>query len=112
MNPSIVAISGPLKGQRFWIDESDLVIGRGRSCGILVDDSTLSARHCSVCCAFDNESVLLLDLRSRSGTFVNGFCFPAKILVDGDRIRVGRSTFVYRENDEAMEVDPGLLTLT
>ena len=74
MNPSIVAISGPLKGERFWIDESDLVIGRGRSCGVLLDDATLSARHCLVSCDFDYETTLLLDLQSKGGTFVNGFC--------------------------------------
>jgi hypothetical protein len=45
-------------------------------------------------------------------TFVNGFCFPAKALVHGDRIRIGRSIFVYVEIDEIDEVDPAMLKLT
>ncbi|HYR88559.1 MAG TPA: sigma 54-interacting transcriptional regulator, partial [Terriglobia bacterium] len=107
MNPTIVAISGPLKGSPFLIDESDLVIGRGRSCQVCLDDPSVSLRHCSISCG-DGYS-LLLDLGSAGGTFTNGFCFPLKVLVHGDRVRIGRSMFVYVESDE---IDPAMLKLT
>jgi hypothetical protein len=48
----------------------------------------------------ENGRALLVDLESNNGTFVNGFCFPSKILVHGDRIRVGNSRLVYLDRDE------------
>src|SRR2546427_1101382 len=78
MNPRIVAISGPLKGSIFSIDESDLIIGRARSCSVRLDDPSVSTRHCSINRA--GEYSLLADLGSAAGTFANGFCFPGKIL--------------------------------
>ena len=43
--------------------------------------------------------------------FVNGFCYPSKILDDGDRIRICSSVFVYLQRAQA-EVDPAELQLT
>jgi DNA-binding NtrC family response regulator len=109
MNPRIVAISGPLQGKAFEIDESNLIIGRGTSCDVRLDDPSVSARHCGMC--WGGKQALIWDLGSKTGTFANGFSFPSQILVDGDRIRVGRSIFVYLEADPD-EVDPAVLSLT
>jgi two-component system, NtrC family, response regulator HydG len=108
MNPRIVGISGSLQGETFWIDESDLVFGRGKSCDVRFDDKTVSAKHCSI--AFGGEYSFLVDF-SRGATFVNGFYFPGKILVNGDRIRIARSVFMYLDSDDG-EVDPASLKLT
>ena len=48
-------------------------------------------------------------LEGKQGTFVNGFCFPGKILVHCDRIRVGGSMFVFLDRDE---FDKAVLQLT
>ena len=109
MNPRIVFISGPLKGKVFDLDESDLIIGRGSSCGARLDDPTVAARHCGIC--WGGTQALIWDLGSKTGIFVNGFRYPSQILVPGDRLRVGRSTFVYLLAEEN-EVDPAVLSLT
>src|SRR5438477_140258 len=109
MNPRIVAISGPLKGSIFAIDESDLVIGRSVSCHVRLDDPSVSLRHCTISC--EEDCSFLWDRQSAGGTFANGFCFPAKFLLHADRIRVGRSIFVYLDRDDE-EVDPAMLILT
>jgi len=107
MNPRILAISGPLKGSEFILGDADLKIGRGARNHVCLDDPLVSLKHC--CLAFEYDGCLLWDCRSEHGTFVNGFSFPAKIVVHGDHIRVGRSVFVYLLRDE---VDEKLLTLT
>jgi DNA-binding NtrC family response regulator len=109
MNPRIIAISGPLQGKVFELDESNLIIGRGASCGVRLDDPSVSTRHCGMC--WGGKQALIWDLGSKTGIFVNGFSFPSQILVAGDRIRVGRSIFVYVEADDE-EVDPAVLSLT
>jgi DNA-binding NtrC family response regulator/pSer/pThr/pTyr-binding forkhead associated (FHA) protein len=109
MSSRIVAISGPLKGQTFQLGRFDLVIGKGRSCQVRLNDPLVSTRHCGIC--HWGKHPALWDIQSGTGTFVNGFHFHGKVLLDGDRIRVGTSIFVYLDQNHA-EVDSAILTLT
>ena len=93
MNPRIVAISGPLRGSEFFIDEDDLYIGRGARSHIRLEDPLVSPKHCSL--YWLGDRCMLQDRLSENGTFVNEFFFPAKLVVHGDHIRVGHSVFVY-----------------
>src|SRR2546426_11781978 len=107
MNPRILAISGPLKGSQFIIGEADLKIGRGARNHVSLNNPLVSPKHCCLSCEYDR--CLLWDCGSEHGTFVNEFSFPAKIVVHGDDIRVGRTVFVYLLQDD---VDERLLSLT
>ena len=109
MYPRIVAISGPLKGEWFPLGACELFIGRGKSCDIRLDDPLVSTKHCGI--SREGERPLLRDLQSATGLFVNGFYFPAKMLLSGDRFRVGRSIFVYLEPDDP-DVDRATLMRT
>src|SRR6266446_1122094 len=109
MHPRIVAISGPLQGSAFPLGPFELVIGRDRSCDIRLDDPLVSRKHCGI--SHEGNRPFLLDMQSATGTFVNGFYFPAKMLLNGDRIRVGRSIFVYLDQDDA-EVGSAMLMRT
>jgi pSer/pThr/pTyr-binding forkhead associated (FHA) protein len=78
----------PLDGHR-------LVIGRDRSCDIVVRDRATSRRHALL------ERLAagwcLTDLQSRNGTWVNGERLDReRPLYDEDEIRVGRTLMVYR----------------
>jgi hypothetical protein len=107
MNPRIVAISGPLENSVFPLDDSDLIIGRGKKSHVRLDDPRVSPRHCSL--EYSNERCLLVALENVYGTFVNGFYVGGKVLVEGDHVRVGRSVFVYLYSEE---FDQALLSLT
>jgi DNA-binding NtrC family response regulator len=98
MGPRIEALSGRWRGTTFPITETELIIGRDPSNDICLDDDLASRRHCTV--RLEDRRALLVDLESSNGTFVNGFCFPSKILVHGDRIKMGSSRFVYLDRDE------------
>src|SRR5438093_416032 len=98
MNPRILAIAGPLKGSEFIIGEADLKIGRGARNHVSLNDPLVSPKQC--CLSFEYDRCLLWDCASEHGTFVNEFSFPAKLVVHGDHIRVGRSVFVYLLEDE------------
>jgi pSer/pThr/pTyr-binding forkhead associated (FHA) protein len=109
MNPRIVAVSGPLKGSKFPVGPFDLLIGKGRTCHVRLDDRLVSARHCGI--SHEGPRPMLWDIQSRTGTYVNGFHFPGKTLVYGDRIRVGRSILVYLDRNDA-DVDSAILKRT
>jgi transcriptional regulator with GAF, ATPase, and Fis domain len=93
MNPKVVFIAGPLKGADFELGEEALSVGRDSTNVVRLADSLLSRRHCRVERAGDR--LLLTDLESLNGTFVNGRPVREHALADGDRVTVGESCFVF-----------------
>lgn len=82
-------------GQNDDLPEDSLTIGRSRSNSIVLDDMLVSRRH--VVISADDEGLLLRDLGSRNGTFVNGRRVEQTLLHEGDRIGIGASTFEVRD---------------
>ena len=84
----------------FPVDESyeiedNEIIGRGKKCSIIVPDRFLSVKHSRI---FKNSGKFYIeDLGSTNGTFLNGTELGdvAVELLDGDKIRVGRVTFLF-----------------
>ncbi|TWP35283.1 FHA domain-containing protein [Leekyejoonella antrihumi] len=72
-----------------------LTIGRGRGNSILLDDMLVSRQHVRI--TADDEGLVLEDLGSRNGTFVNGRRVERTHLHEGDHIGVGASTFEVRD---------------
>ena len=62
-------------------------IGRGISCDLTVEDSAVSRRHALI--VQRGAEHVLLDDRSRNGTFLNGERVAESVLSDGDVITVG-----------------------
>ena len=92
-SPRLVGISGPFKGATFHIGEGGCSIGRESSNQFWVNDAALSRRHCLV--TFEGSDVVIRDLKSRNGTFVNGVNVEAQQLNNGDQIFVGDSSLVF-----------------
>lgn len=66
-------------------------VGRGNRSDFVVADPLLSRVHCRLV-ASDAELVVE-DLDSTNGTFVNEARVEARALADGDQLRIGRSRF-------------------
>ena len=62
-------------------------IGRGISCDLTVEDAAVSRRHALI--VQRGAEHVLLDDRSRNGTFLNGERVAEAVLRDGDVIAVG-----------------------
>jgi pSer/pThr/pTyr-binding forkhead associated (FHA) protein len=66
----------------------EAVIGRGEQADLLLSDETVSRRHASV--RQDGHTVVVTDLGSANGTFVNNRrVFDGTRVEDGDVIRLG-----------------------
>jgi putative serine protease PepD len=88
--PSLVRADG----QEIPIDQP-VIIGRQPECTIQVDDTRVSRQHARV--EVTPGGVLVSDLGSQNGTFLNEKKLTAPaILKHGDRLRVGRSVFVFK----------------
>lgn len=74
------------------VEQFPIELGRGSEAALRIDDRWLSRRHCRIDVA---EGVLLVrDLGSRHGTYVNGQCVAECKLLPGHELRLGLTHFV------------------
>ena len=92
MATKLLAISGPLRKSEFPLC-AQLAIGTDARNTIRLEDSTVSPRHCVI--ESHDGKVVLTDLESHFGTFVNGIPVKDRELKSGDQIAVGNSVFLY-----------------
>ncbi|MBV8414842.1 MAG: FHA domain-containing protein [Verrucomicrobia bacterium] len=72
---------------------SDLIFGRAGEVDVLLSDPVVSRRHAMI--ESGPKGYRLLDLHSKSGSFVNGRRFDEHDLVIGDQIQLGPFFFIY-----------------
>jgi hypothetical protein len=75
------------------IDGSN-VVGRGQDAQFRLPDTGVSRRHLEI--TWDGQTAMLSDLGSTNGTTVNGTPVQTWQLADGDVVRVGHSSLVFR----------------
>lgn len=86
--------TGSHAGKEIGIASEKFLIGRGDSCQLRPKSDSVSRRHCVL--VVRDGRVLVQDLKSRNGTFVNEKRLPpdrAKVLKAGDILRVGKLEF-------------------
>jgi two-component system, cell cycle response regulator len=83
--------TGAGMGTRYSLGESPLVIGRGSTCEILINDHSVSRRHARIQPGADGYYAV--DLQSTNGTFVNDVPASMCRLKDGDYLRVGNCIY-------------------
>lgn len=85
------------------IDQFPIELGRSDVAGVRIDDRWLSRRHC--CLDVDDAGALLVrDLGSRHGTFVNGQQVATSKLAPGDELCIGLSHFLADYEPDAAAV--------
>ncbi len=103
-SPLLIAQSGPLEGQR-WKIKSELVLGRGSDCDIIIPMRQVSRQHSRV--YPEQDSIFAEDLGSKNGTYVNGqLLHEPIILCDGDELQISLAQhFVYLSSDSTMPLE-------
>ena len=77
------------------LDSPELILGREPGLPGTIDDASVSRRHARL--GWDGAGVVISDLGSKNGTFVKGMRVSEPVaLEDGDEIRLGLVSFVYR----------------
>ncbi len=102
--PILIAQSGPLDGQRWPID-SEIHMGRDPDCKIVIPDRQVSRFHTRI--FREQENVVIEDLASKNGTFVNGQLIDQPtFLQDGDIIQIALiQKFSYLSSDATMPLE-------
>ncbi len=89
----LVMIYGSDIGHRQNLPEGTFFIGRAESCDIHIDEEEISRKHSRV--TNRKNQVLITDLGSTNGTYVNDDIIDERLLADGDLIKVGRAVFKF-----------------
>ena len=91
--PCLEVVAGPAAGSRIEVGQAPFVLGRAEMDeGRLGDDPEISRRHASAS-LLDPARILIEDLGSTNGTFVNGVRIGAPTVVGlGDSIQLGGTT--------------------
>ena len=100
--PYLIVLSGNAVGKMFKVSMGEMLIGRAPSCDILLDDDGVSRKHARILCQPDG-AVLLMDLGSTNGTWVEGEKVDLRQLIDGDRVQIGSATILKYGYQDSVE---------
>jgi two-component system, NtrC family, response regulator HydG len=101
MGAELIVVNGPQAGTRFHLNKSELVIGRAPGSNIVLSEAEVGWRHCQV--RQQGGRFLVTDLKTSSGTYVNGMRSAERWLEDKDQIGIGRTILMFRSGEAAAE---------
>lgn len=91
--PSLFVIRGNDQGARFELDEKVVSVGRDSSNLVQLHDTEVSRRHAEL--RKVGDGVMLADLGSSNGTFVNGRRAQQQELRSGDQLQLGSTLLLF-----------------
>ncbi|WP_428263927.1 diguanylate cyclase [Haliangium sp.] len=93
----LVVIYGQDLGKKYQLDQPEVIIGRSSGVGIQIEQEAVSRQHCQL--SNRAEGVMVRDLGSTNGTYVNDRLVEQQPLRDGDLLKVGRCIFKFLAGD-------------
>jgi len=85
--------TGPDMGRKYPLEGDVCLIGRGSDCDIVVDLDSVSRRHAQI--ERRQSTIIITDLGSTNGTYVNEKQVQERALSDGDQVKIGNAIFKY-----------------
>jgi len=103
--PSIEVLNGVATGKKLAIPDSkqEVMIGRDSNADLIIDENVISRLHAKLERKWGG--IVIVDLQSKNGTFVNNDRVEEKLLRDGDKVMLGTVKILYRNpKDVNLEV--------
>lgn len=83
-------------GSTYELQTPVTLLGRGTDCDLRLVDPGVSRHHSEL--RVEDDQVVLVDLGSTNGTFVNGQPVRRVALTDGTNVTLGRTTMIFRQD--------------
>jgi pSer/pThr/pTyr-binding forkhead associated (FHA) protein len=93
----LIGMSADVKGRTLEIEAAGLTIGRKEGNTAVIDNSSVSGRHCEI--TLEGDQCTLRDLGSTNGTRVNGEDITGRVLAPHDIVQIGFVDFVFNDED-------------
>ena len=97
-----LVIRGPDRGEAVAMGKGTVVFGSSPSCDLVLTDKTISRRHLQATVGGDG-GVLLQDLESTNGSFIQGSRFKEITIGYGAEFKFGRTIVKYMPEEEVVE---------
>ncbi|MGH9090669.1 MAG: FHA domain-containing protein [Acidimicrobiales bacterium] len=91
---ALVVRRGPTVGARYLLEKAVTRAGRHPESDIFLDDITVSRRHAELR-RDDDGKVVIRDVGSLNGTYVNRERIEEQVLSGGDEVQIGKFKLVY-----------------
>lgn len=104
MDVTLVAFKSDGARKDFRVRGDRFTIGRQEGLDLRIPFSTVSRRHCEV--VIENGEVVVRDLGSSNGTFLNDVRIQETTLAPGDRLTVGPVVLTIQIDGEPAEIEP------
>ncbi|WDT75289.1 MAG: GGDEF domain-containing protein [Candidatus Manganitrophus sp.] len=91
--PCLVVVGGPSLGEKFPLTKERTILGRHREAEVWINDDSMSRKHAEI--LSKGGRLILRDLGSKNGTYINDHKIVEVELKDGDLIRTGNATLKY-----------------
>ncbi len=89
----LVVIYGLELGRKHNLESATVLIGRSSKADVQIDQESVSRNHAKI--INTGKSMILRDLGSTNGTYVNDQLIDEYVLRDGDLVKIGRTIFKF-----------------
>jgi pSer/pThr/pTyr-binding forkhead associated (FHA) protein len=98
--PAVVIVSDEFPDKKAFFEEGmeELDVGRDETCSLSLDSNVISRRHAVLTVKWGQ--FVLIDKKSKNGTFVNGERIQEKSVKDGDEIVFGTIKAIFKNPKE------------
>jgi DNA-binding NtrC family response regulator len=97
-------LDGPDRGLELELPHAGVVIGTEKTCDVVLTDTFVSRRHCSV--APHAQGFAITDLGSRNGTVIDGVAVGKVVAPPGVALRIGKTLVQLMPADEVLDIPP------
>jgi DNA-binding NtrC family response regulator len=98
---TFMVIKGPDRGEQVSLQGKAITFGSAPSCDLVLSDKTVSRRHATA--LLENNEVMVRDLGSTNGSFIQGSRFKEITVGFGAEIKLGRTVIKFLPDEEAVE---------
>ena len=98
---TFLVIKGPDRGEQVHLSTKPVTFGSAPACDLVLTDKTVSRRHAMA--LLEGDEVLVRDLGSTNGSFIQGSRFKEITVGFGAEIKLGRTVIKFLPDEEAVE---------
>jgi DNA-binding NtrC family response regulator len=97
-------LAGPAAGTEVDVPAVGVVVGADPACDVVLDDASVSGRHCTI--RPTERGFDVTDLGSKNGTLIDGVAIARVTAPAGAVLRLGRSLLQLLPADDVVEIPP------
>src|ERR1700753_1039532 len=102
---TFLVIKGPDRGEQVHLSTKPVTFGSAPACDLVLSDQTVARRHAMA--LLEGNEVLVRDLGSTNGSFIQGSRFKEITVGFGAEIKLGRTVIKVLPEEEGVEATEG-----